>query len=400
VEFELAIETLSSNGAGVGRAPDGRVVFVPLTAPGDRVQVRVLREHKRFLHADVLLVREAGPRRVVPRCPVFGECGGCTWQHLDYRAQLDAKREILSQALQRIGSLELPGEVEIEASPDCYAYRGRSRVLAEKGQVGYRKRASTELCAVEHCAVLEPELDAALAALAKSQPADGEWEIARGETGARATPLPEPGAPRARAALPERSVWSIAGDCFAFSPGVFTQANPSLCGALVSAVHAAAGSGHSALDAYCGAGLFTLGLARRFDRVTALESNSDAVADLRENLRGARLANVSIAEARFEHWLALRNERHPRFEVAIVDPPRKGLPEGAAAALADLAQRRIVYVSCDPATLARDLAVLGKRGFRLCALRGFDLFPQTPHIEALAVLERIRQGSTIPLRTA
>jgi 23S rRNA (uracil1939-C5)-methyltransferase len=388
VEIELAIESLSSSGDGVGRGPDGRVVFVPLTAPGDRVRALVTREHKRFLRAELRELIESAPGRVTPRCPVFGDCGGCTWQHLDYPAQLAAKREILAQALRRIGGLALPEQLEIEASPARYGYRGRSRVHAERGRVGYRKRASRELCGIEHCAVLEPELDAALAALAHSHPADGEWELARGEAGARASALGVLRAPRSRSAPPERCVWTIAGDRFAFSPGVFTQANPSLCGVLVDAVHAAAGAGRSALDAYCGAGLFTLGLAKRFERVTAVEANADAISDLRENLATARAANVDVVEARFEHWLALHDDRQPRFDTAVVDPPRSGLPEGGAAALAQLARRRIVYVSCDPATLARDLAVLGKRDFRLTQVRGFDLFPQTPHVEALAVLER------------
>ncbi len=413
VTIELEIERLAGSGDGVGRGPDGRVVFVPLSAPGDRVRVALVEQHERFRRGRIEALLRPGPERSEPRCAVFGECGGCSWQHLSYPAQLAAKRAILADALRRIGRIELPELPEVEPSPQAYGYRGRSRVIARGGRVGFRRRASHELCAVEACPVLEPELESALQQLARSRPADGEWELARGARGAHSVRLPIPSAARAVPGAPERrSEWRIAGEVLRTSPGVFTQSNPALCEALVRAVHEACGRGSLVLDAFCGAGLFSLGLARRFERVIALESNAAAIADLRANLAAAGLANVEVVEQRFEHWLEAGAGAANAIEVAVVDPPRAGLPDASASRLAERVGRRLIYVSCDPATLARDLARILACGFELVSLRGFDLFPQTPHIEAVAVLERAAgragrgpsgagaQGSTMPLRTA
>jgi 23S rRNA (uracil1939-C5)-methyltransferase len=150
----------------------------------------------------------------------------------------------------------------------------------------------------------------------------------------------------------------------------------------------AAGSGRLALEAHCGAGLLTLGLARRFERVIAIDSSRAALADLAENLLAAGLRNAELRQGTLEAELARGALGALRPDVAVLDPPRSGLGPGAAAALSDLGAPRIAYLSCDPATLARDLALLAARGYALRSLRGFDLFPQTPHLEALAVLER------------
>lgn len=389
MECELEIERLASSGEGVGRGPDGRVVFVPFTVPGDRVRVEIVEERKRFLRGELRELLAPGPGRVTPQCSVFGACGGCVWQHLAYPVQLAAKREILTAALRRIGGLELREAPQVVASPRAYGYRGRSRVAARGGCVGYRRRAAHELCAVESCPVLEPELDTALGALARSRPADGEWELSLGVAGVRTLLLASAPAQHSDPVQAgDRCVWKIAGDAFGFSPGVFTQSNPGLCEELVAEVHEAAGSGRELLDAFCGAGLFTLGLARRFGHVTALESNPAAVLDLRANLTAADLANVEVVERRFEHWLAARGAGEAKLEVAVVDPPRSGLPGDTARALAARVARRLIYVSCDPATLARDLSRILAEGFSLRSLRGFDLFPQTPHVEAVAVLDR------------
>ncbi|HSJ96864.1 MAG TPA: TRAM domain-containing protein, partial [Myxococcota bacterium] len=179
---ELTIESLAAGGDGVGRAPDGRVVFVPLAAPGDRVRVRLVEEKARFARGEIEALLVPGPERVEPRCPVFGICGGCAWQHLDYEAQVRAKRERLRDALARIAGLaELP-PLAFTPSPAPYGYRGRARVRVERGGVGFRRRRSHALCAVTGCPLLAPPLDAALAALAAAPPRPaGEWELALGE---------------------------------------------------------------------------------------------------------------------------------------------------------------------------------------------------------------------------
>jgi 23S rRNA (uracil1939-C5)-methyltransferase len=384
-EVVLRIDSLAAGGDGVGRAPDGRVVFVPLCAPGDRVRVRLEESRARFARGRVLELLEPGPSRTEPGCPAFGRCGGCAWQHVDYGAQLAAKQRIASDALARIGGLALPEPLGVLPSPRPYGYRLRARLRVEGGLVGYRERGSHALCAVSQCPILLPELERRLAELAASPPAQGgEWELACAGGRTRAAPLAERGSAPALAL-------EVAGERVGFSPGVFAQANALLLEPLVARVREAAGAGRLALELFAGSGLFTLPLARRFARVVAVESQRAAVRDLRANLAAAGLRHVEVVARRVEDAGPALAGLAP--EVVLLDPPRAGLPRGAVDLLARLAPARIAYLSCDPATLARDLRRLLGRGYRLRHAEGFDLFPQTPHIEVLALLERAPQAS-------
>jgi 23S rRNA (uracil1939-C5)-methyltransferase len=363
----------------VGHLPDGRVVFVPFTAPGDRVRVRVVESRARFARAGVEELLEAGPARVSPVCPAFGSCGGCAWQHLDYATQLEAKRSILVEALRRIGGIREPGPVRVVPSPSEYAYRGRARVRVEAGRVGYLRRRSHALCAVSRCPVLVPPLEDRLRELAAHPPAqDGEWELACGADGVRAAPLASERVPR--------SVLEVAGRRIGVSSGVFAQSNALLLDALAALVWEAAGGGGVAVELYAGAGFLTAGLAQRFERVVAVEGDPAAVDDLRANLSGAGPGRVEVLGESVERALGRLAGLRP--DALVLDPPRSGLARGAASELAAVEAARIVYLSCDPATLARDLAEPCGRGYRLRGALGIDLFPQTPHLEALATLER------------
>jgi 23S rRNA (uracil1939-C5)-methyltransferase len=363
------------------------VVFVPFTAPGDRVQVRITSSHPRFARGVVEKLIEPGPRRTDPACPVFGSCGGCAWQHIDYRAQLEAKIEIATAALQRIGRVALPIPLVITASESPYRYRSRSRVLVSDDRVGYRRRRSHALCPTRRCPVLVEELDASLSELADDPPnVDGEWELAYGHSADREPPVAR------RAALPAEPgarLWLPVGeDRVHFSPGVFVQSNAGLLGALARAVSTAAGEGKLAFDLFAGAGFLTLGLARRFENVLAVEANPTAAADLEFNLRESGVGNVRVIAQSVEKVIERGEFENQRPDAIVLDPPRTGLPDEVAERLAALAPERIVYLSCDPATLARDLSVFDHHGYRLTAVEGFDLFPQTPHVELLAVATR------------
>jgi 23S rRNA (uracil1939-C5)-methyltransferase len=375
---ELRIESLAAGGDGVARLPDGRVVFVPYSAPGDRVRARVVESRARFARARVEALLEPGPARVEPACPAFGACGGCAWQHVGYAAQLEAKRAILVEALRRIGGLE--AEVApVLSSPSAYGYRGRTRVRIEGGRVGYLRRHSHALCAVERCPVLVPALERRLGELVADPPTEqGEWELAVGSGGPRAAPLASRDAPV--------TLLEVGGERLRISHGVFAQSNALLLEELAARVAEAAGRGGLAVELFAGAGLFTLGLARRFERVIAVEGDPAAARDLRANLAQAGPARVEIAVERVERTLPRLAGLRPR--ALVLDPPRTGLPRGSAADLAKLEPERVVYLSCDPATLARDLAELHPRGYALRRVQPIDLFPQTPHVEALALLER------------
>jgi len=377
--LELTVERLATGGDGVGRAPDGRVAFIPFAAPGDRLRVRTTEVRRRYLRASVIEVIAPGPARVEPVCPVFGCCGGCSWQHLRYAAQLEAKERILRDALLRIGKLaSVPERIEMRGSPAAYGYRSRARVVVEEAGVGFRRRRSRALCAAPRCPILVPALDAILSKLDRNpQLARGEWELAAGDDGEVSLLGPD-----GETLGEKRTRIRIAGDELAISAGVFSQANLALRTGLADAVHEAAGEGELALELFAGAGSLTLGLARRFRRVVAIESNPRAVRDLRDNLRVARIDSVEVRCAPVEDALGDAPLRDLRPDVVVLDPPRTGLPPGVATALA---AAKVVYLSCDPATLARDLACLESCGFRLIQVTGFDLFPQTPHVEALAV---------------
>jgi 23S rRNA (uracil1939-C5)-methyltransferase len=381
--LELRIESLAKGGEGVAHAPDGRVVFVAFTAPGDLVRVAITAQHERWLRGEVVELLEPGPGRTDPLCPVFGICGGCDWQHVDYAVQLDAKRRILADAIERIARVPLPGSFEFRASPSPYGYRGRARVAARRGRVGFRRRHSHAVSATSRCPVLVPALDAPLAELAANPPEPtGEWELTAGSDGRAA-----------RARVPVRDSGShveieVLGEWLRVSGGTFLQANALLREPLARAVVDAAGSGARCLELFAGAGLFTIPLARRFARLVAVESHPGAVADLEDNLRTAGLPDVEILARPVEEAFAENALAPFRPEVVVLDPPRAGLEPAARDGLPRLGAHRVVYLSCDPATLARDVAVLADADYELVALEGFDLFPQTAHVEALAVLER------------
>ncbi len=382
--LELRVDALAAGGEGVGRDAGGRVVFVPLAAPGDLLRVRIVEAHARFARAEIESIVEPGPSRVTPKCRVFGRCGGCAWQHVDYAAQVEAKRAILRDALVRIGGLAEP-PLDFVASPAPYGYRGRARLLAAEGAIGFRERRSHAVCPIDACPLLAPPLDAALGALAADPALEaGEWELALGsDGGARAVPL-------ARAAAAERVAIAAAGERIEISAGVFAQANALLLEALAGAVVESAGEGAELLELFAGAGFFTLALARRFGRATAVESDARAVADLAHNARASGLPHVRVLEAASETVLADASAHRVAPDVVVLDPPRGGIGTRASGHLARLPARRVVHVSCDPATLARDLAVLTQRGFAVERVTGLDLFPQTPHVEAVAVLVRAR----------
>jgi len=375
----VEIDSLAAGGDGVGRLADGRVVFVPWTAPGDQVLVRLTEERKRFARGEVSEVLRPSPDRRSPPCPIAGECGGCAWQHIDYPAQLAAKAGILRDAIERIAGLTSPAEIPVRSATEL-GYRSRARVFAQAGEVGFRRMRSHEVCGTQACPVLVPELNAVLGNLAQAPPeGEAEWLLAVGDGGEVSIRVDGPGAKASAIHL------RVGEDPLRIGPGVFFQANAALRGQLAQAVGEACGRGERVLELYAGAGFFTLGLGRAFAQVTAVESNRRAARDLGHNLSAADVpADVAIHPIPTEDYLA--DPRGPRPDVVLLDPPRTGLPKGGPEALAALGAERIVYVSCDPATLARDLRILTERGYRLSALTAFDLFPQTPHIEALAIL--------------
>jgi 23S rRNA (uracil1939-C5)-methyltransferase len=354
-EIELRIGSLAAGGDGVGRL-DGMVVFTPRAAPGDRLRVRLREVRRRFARAEIVEILEPGPGRRPSPCPLFGACGGCDWLHLDEAAQRAARAEILRDALVRIGGLAPLPRVEELPSPKGLGYRARARVAFAGGRVGFRARHSRDVVDVERCAVLDPPTQEALTRLRAAPPA-GAGEVELRGFGARV---------------------SVRDRVLEVGAGAFFQANRALWETWRDLVLDACGHGRLAVELYAGAGFFTAGLDRRFERVIAVE-RGPAARDARRNAR------AEVVEAAAEDW-APRELAALAPDLVLLDPPRAGCHISVSEAIAAARPPRVVYLSCDPATLARDLRRL-RGGYRVARVVAIDALPQTHHVEALCVLE-------------
>jgi len=385
----LRLERLAAGGDAVAVREDGKTIFVEDGVPGDLVRARIVDERRRFARARIDEILEPGRDRVAPRCPHFGACGGCAWQQVRYEAQVEAKAAILRDALERIGGFALDRAPHVTPSPRPFGYRGRARVRVRGGRVGFLGRASDRLCAIESCPVLVPALEEAVLdpALVPRDPAsEGEWSVCVGSDGAVSVASAS-GSPAAVAPAPvhldvgERSV--------RLDARAFSQANVALYEALTERVRAVLFEGAddpsewSLLEVHAGIGFFTGMLAGVVARVVAVESDPIACEWL---VRNTPTSRVELIDRSFEDAaLALEGRR---FDAVLLDPPRLGLAQAELSLLCELAPPRVVYLSCDPATLARDARGLAEAGYRLDLVEGFDLFPQTPHTEGLARLVR------------
>ena len=433
--IELDIERLAHGGDSVGRLPDGRTAFVTGACPGDRVRAEVTEERDRFVRARVAEVLSPSPDRVTPPCPYFGACGGCSWQHVSYGAQLDAKRSAVVDALTRIGHLTGVDALVCEtvASTREYGYRNKIELVCDPSSrrpvLGFHRSHSDEVVAIDECLLLPKAYRKAPRALAGAlRYVAGNEDLGLRRVGIRCGahtkdceialwtvpgPFPRAAAARtlgqalkstsivrvlAKEPLKERRVsgvevlsgkghWRerLAGTTYAISAPSFFQVNTAGAEELVRLVLDDLNPDGSdrVLDLFAGAGTFTLPLAERCGEVVAVESAGSAVRDLRRNLETNELwADVVGGDASRE-IAALGH-----FDLVVVDPPRVGLDAAIVAALEKVRPRAVAYVSCDPATLARDAARLKDAGFALVRATPVDLFPQTYHIETVALFER------------
>jgi 23S rRNA (uracil1939-C5)-methyltransferase len=385
--LEVTVERILPGGVGLAHA-EGQTVLVGLAAPGDRLRVRVERARGKTLFASLVEVLAPSPARVEPPCPYFGRCGGCDFQQLNYAAQLDAKAEIIRDSLRRVGHLEPPADISVTPSPAEWRYRSRARWQhdARRGALGYYERGSHRVCDVVECPVAAPAVQARLTSLRESLregalPEDfQEFEAVEGDDGVALRPslgAPDEGEQQRL----------IGGERYRFDAGCFFQINHALLEPLVRAGLGDA-AGETALDLYCGVGLFTLPLARRFARVRAVEGHPASAAYARRNLSDAGLSNAAVETSAVGDWLRAHADELPRPDFLLLDPPRTGAEPETVAAILSLRPPRLSYVSCDPATLARDLHALTDGGYRLATLQAFDMFPQTHHVETVVHLSR------------
>ncbi|MCA1591440.1 MAG: class I SAM-dependent RNA methyltransferase [Acidobacteria bacterium] len=387
VELEVEIERILPGGVGLAHAR-GQTMFVALSAPGDRLLVRVERVKGSLAFASIKEVLDASPVRVEPPCRYFGRCGGCDFQQLNYEAQLAAKVEIIRDCLRRVARVEPPTEIPITPSPDAWRYRSRLRWQhdAQRRLLGYFERGTHRVCDVVECPVALPALQEKLndlrVRLREGELPDeaSEFEAVAGDEGVALAPSLEESDAHTQARV-------IAGERYNFDAGCFFQINHELLEPLVREATRDA-EGESAVDLYCGVGLFTLPLARRFARVKGVEGNAVACAFARLNLSGAGLTNASVETASVGAWLADHATAHAPVDFVLLDPPRAGAEPEAIAGIVALRPRQISYVSCDPATLARDLRALYASGYKIAHASAFDMFPQTHHVETVVRLAR------------
>jgi 23S rRNA (uracil1939-C5)-methyltransferase len=421
----LTVEKLVYGGDGLARLPEGKTVFLPFVLPAEEVSATIVQEKSSFSRASVDQVLKPSPYRVQPPCPYFGSCGGCHYQHSGYAAQLENKRAILKETLLRNGKLEWKGDV-ITHSGESWNYRNRSRMKVRGGAefaLGYHRLGSHDLLPIKECPISSKLINRVLKHV---------WEL--GEAGKVPAGITEleffadhadakmmlevyftPGSPEMHdfaAALqakapeikgiaffaestngeagseqPKYSVgdptlgYQVGEKSFRVSAGSFFQINRYLARDLVQTV---VGDFHGriALDLYAGVGLFASHLAKRFDQVFAVESATVSSADLQANA----IKNVVPVKSTAEGFLPRCINMQP--ELVVVDPPRAGLGAKATQLLAALRVKRIVYVSCDPATLARDVRTLLETGYHVEEVHMVDLFPQTFHIESVVRLAR------------
>ena len=380
--MEVEVERILPGGMGLAHA-GGKTVFVSLAAPGDRLRVRVEREQGNVLFASIEEIITPSPVRIEPPCPYFGRCGGCDFQQLTYEAQLAAKGEMIRDCLHRIARLESVPEFEVTPSPNAWRYRMRAtwQIDREQQTIGYYERGSRRVCDVADCAVLQPDLQARLEKVRATEwrafpPELKHLDVVEGENGVSFAPS------FAEFQTSELSL-TVRGEVYQYNAETFFQINPSLLGSLIDFALADF-EGARALDLYSGVGLFTLPLARRFKSVVAVEANSAAARFARRNLQG--LANSRVITATVTDWF--RATAVDPVDFVLLDPPRAGAESAVIKGILDVEAPHISYVSCDPATLARDLKKLVAGGYTLQSLNAFDLFPQTHHVETVVHLRR------------
>ena len=389
----VTIEKLVYGGAGLARTPE-KVTMVPFVLPGEEVSVAPGKVHAGYREAALTEVLKPSPDRVAPPCPHYGACGGCHYQHMSYEAQIAAKQAILREQLQRIGKITVPGDIgAVSAEP--YGYRNRIQLHLERARAGYRAAGSHKLVPIKECPVASPRLNQAIAAIRErihhphfpkfiqeielfSNEQETQLNLIRSEAGVSKHFFDWMSEVIPGASQPSLD-YRAGKDRFAVSYQSFFQVNRFLISDLVHLALAGA-EGRLALDLYAGVGLFSVPLARIMPSVTAVEVVRGAARDLQENAKGLP---IEVVQMPVENYLA-KLKQTPDFVLA--DPPRAGLGKPAVAELVRLKPRRITLVSCDPATLARDLAGLMAAGYSIEDVTLIDLFPQTFHIESVTRL--------------
>ena len=381
--IELRLTDMAGEGRALGRHGD-QVVFVEYGIPGERVVAVVYKRGRDFAHANAVEVLEPSPDRVEARCPYFGVCGGCQWQHIAYERQLELKRHVVREQLRRIGRFAEQAVSPAVGATDPWGYRNHMRFsTGPEGELGFVQRGSRRFLRIEHCPIGHPAINETLARFQGRARGLHQVEVRAGVNTGDLVAEPD----LLGVSRPDGGGYreTLLGREFFISMPSFFQSNTAQAEALCRLVEQRLQlrGNEVLLDAYAGAGVFAVLFASKVGRVIAIEEAPSAVADAGLNCR--ELTNVRYLEGKVEDVLPGLEERP---DAVILDPPRVGCHPAAIQALLALSPPRVVYVSCDPATLARDLRLLVDGRYRLSDVTPLDMFPQTFHTECVATLER------------
>lgn len=401
----VILDSYAYGGECFGRLADNRAVFVPYVIPGELACIHLVEQKKGFARGALIDVLEPSPDRIEPRCPHFTFCGGCHYQHIPYKVQLDAKTEIIRDQLRRIGKIDDPPLRPIVPSPVPWNYRNHVQFhLTPGGDLGFQAPRSHEVIPIKECHLLEDTL-AEVWPLVDLEPIPGlnriGFRVGAGESVALILESSDPLPVELTVDLPLSVIHSspegsmvLAGDdyflievidrIFKVSAGSFFQVNTRMAELMVVYIleNLTIPPEATLLDAYCGVGLFSAFLAPHVNRLIAIEASPRACEDFVTNLD--EFTNVELYEAPVGDVLSLLETK---IDIALVDPPRAGLDLLAMDGLLSLRPEVILYISCDPATLSRDARRLTHGSYRLAQITPFDLFPQTYHIESISFWE-------------
>ena len=384
--IEVTIEKIVPNGFGLAFA-ENLTVFVALAAKGDKLLVKIIQTKGKTAFAEIVEILEPSPDRTEPRCPYFGRCGGCNFQQLNYQAQLAAKIAIVRDCLTRIGKINYEKDIPIIASPKDYEYRSRAQwhLDTRKKKFGYFQRKSHEIIDVKVCPILTPELENTLTDLREEIAWESFWsEIVEIEA---ANAVEEISIYSSEIIEPtDEIVFEANGEKYFYDATSFFQGNPFLIEELVETALKDA-AGETALDLYCGVGLFTLPLAGKFQNVSGVEGYEKAIDFAKKNVENARLSNVKFFRENVDEFLTENLAKLKNLDFVLLDPPRAGTEREIVENLIKLQPKQISYVSCEPSTLARDLKILTENFYTIESITALDLFPQTHHVETVVRLK-------------
>lgn len=383
---DLNIESVAFGGHGVARK-EGLVVFIPFTVDGDLVRTEITSVRKNFATGKVNRIIKPSPFRTKPRCKYFRICGGCQYQHIKYSSQIAIKKTQIEDCLRRIGQIESPTVLETIPSPLPYGYRGKAEFHAVSTRDGIRlgffDAPGTNVIDIARCEILDESINAGYDVFRESlisPPSEGRFIFWSDDDPAKVRPIyPKDNQDTILRKVKDR--------VFKVPASGFFQGNPPLTPLLVETVlqSATPGAG-SVLDLYCGSGLFSLFLSGLADEVIGIEADRQGAECARENFSAAGLDPTHVLEGQVENILG--GFRPTRFALIVLDPPRSGCDKDVLRLIARLEPKKIIYISCDPATQARDLKGLILRGFVLRSVQPLDMFPQTSHVETVTLLER------------